>query len=220
MRDVALHVLDDDLGWLARGRDGDRSGLLDSSGDRRAFVAALHAKNERWVVGAAGLSRRVVTDLLEWTGAEVATYHATLDLTARSRVFWAGPGVVPLWFDLARDLTERWVHQRHIRDAVGRPGHHDRLLPEVLGTFVWAFPHQYRADAPRGTVVHLDMRPAGSWTLTDGATGWVLGQGPADAPALLRMAPEVAWRQLTGLSVGAQNRELEGPAGLSDRSST
>ena len=26
VKDVALHLLDDDLGWLSRGRDGDRAG--------------------------------------------------------------------------------------------------------------------------------------------------------------------------------------------------
>src|SRR5690349_6796550 len=49
VKDVALHLLDDDLGWLSRDRDGDTSGLLDASGDYRQFVAALDAKNQRWV---------------------------------------------------------------------------------------------------------------------------------------------------------------------------
>ena len=29
VKDLALHILDDDLGWLSRGRDHDRSGRLD-----------------------------------------------------------------------------------------------------------------------------------------------------------------------------------------------
>ncbi len=46
VKDIALHVLDDDLGWLSRGRDGDLSGLLDDTGDYQTFVAALAAKNQ------------------------------------------------------------------------------------------------------------------------------------------------------------------------------
>jgi hypothetical protein len=40
----------------------------------------------------------------------------TVELTRASSVYWAGP--VPLWFDLAREFTERWVHYRQIQDAV------------------------------------------------------------------------------------------------------
>src|SRR5438874_1536336 len=54
VKDVALHLLDDDLGWLSRGRDGDRSGLLSTDGDYRSFVQSLDDKNERWVVGSEG----------------------------------------------------------------------------------------------------------------------------------------------------------------------
>ena len=216
VKDVTLHLLDDDLGWLSRGRDNDRSGLLDDTGSYRQFVAALDAKNQRWVDGAAGLSRRVLRDLLEWSGTQVDQYFAPLDLREPSRVVWAGSGPVPLWFDLARDLTERWVHQQQIRDAVHIPGNHDRFLPEVLRTFVWAFPHQYQAEAAPGTTVQLDCGPTGgAWLLTRDATRWVLDESTARSPAAtLHMAPQVAWRQLTGLPVSAGQYATEGDKNL------
>ena len=122
------------------------------------------------------------------------------------------PGPVPAWFDLARDFTERWVHQQQIRDAVRMPGRHDRFLPEVLHTFVWAFPHQYRPEAAPGTTVQLDFgRIGGSWILTRQARRWVLDEGTAQWPAAtLRMAPRVAWRQLTGLPVTAGQYAAQG----------
>src|SRR6478752_4715643 len=80
VKDLALHLLDDDLGWLSRGRDGDRSGLL-SIDDRVAFLDALNAKNQRWVDGAHQLSRPVVIDLLDWAGREMDAYYASMDLT-------------------------------------------------------------------------------------------------------------------------------------------
>jgi uncharacterized protein (TIGR03083 family) len=216
VKDVALHLLDDDLGWLSRGRDRDRSGLLDDSGDYRQFVAALDAKNQRWVDGASGLSHRVVQDLLEWSGRQVGQYHASLDLREPSGVIWAGPGAVPVWLDLARDLTERWVHQQQIRDAVRMPGRHDRFLPDVLHTFVWAFPYQYRPEAAPGTTVQLDFgQLGGCWILTRETTRWVLDEGTARWPAAaLRMAPQVAWRQLTGLRVSAGQYAAEGDESL------
>ncbi len=127
-----MHLLDDDLGCLSRGRDGDLSELLSTDGDYRDFVRALDAKNDRWVVAADGLSRRMVLDLLRWSGHQVDEYYASLDLAVPSGVIWASKGSVPRWFDMCRDLTERWVHQQHIRDAIGKPGEHHRFLPDVL----------------------------------------------------------------------------------------
>jgi Mycothiol maleylpyruvate isomerase N-terminal domain len=212
VKDVALHLLDDDLGWLSRGRDGDMTGLLPTDGDYREFVRSLDAKNERWVVGAVGLSRRVVVDLLRWTAGEVHEYHASLDLEGPSGVIWASGGTVPRWFDLCRDLTERWVHQQHIRDAVGQPGEHDRFLPEVLGTFVWAFPHQYEAEAPTGTTVQIGLGTGGTWHLVRSSDCWKLQPGPASYPAAtLNLHETDAWRQLTGLQVAEDAISTDGP---------
>jgi hypothetical protein len=215
VKEVALHLLDDDLGWLSRARDHDRSGLLPRMDDHAAFVRSLDAKNEAWVVGAGGLSRRVVVDLLAWSGDEVAAYHDGVDLDGRGDVLWAGGDVVPAWLDLGRDLTERWVHQQHVRDAVGQPGDHHRFLPAVLRTFVWAFPHQYAAVADDGTTVQLDLDVGGTWTLTRTRTTWVLDEAVAARPAAtLAMPASVAWRQLTGLPVDAGDIRADGDPSL------
>ena len=202
VKDVALHLLDDDLGWLSRGRDLDLAGLLPTDVDYRDFVRSLDAKNERWVVGAEGLSRRLVTGLLCWSGSQVDDFYASLDLKGASTVIWAADGGVPRWFDLQRDLTERWIHQQQIRDAVDQPGRHDRFLPSVLKTFVWAFPHQYRVEAEEGTTVRVNLGVGGKWTLTRRRQGWELDPGvPEEAAAAIEMSDEAGWRQLTGLGV-------------------
>ena len=211
VKDVALHLLDGDLTQLSIGRDGELSGLLDTSGDYRAFVAALDAKNQRWVEAAHVLSPRVVTGLLRWSGEQVGQHYATVDLTGPAYVSWASDGTVPLWLHLAREMTERWVHQQHIRDAVGLPGDHARFLPAVLATFVWAFPHQYRPVAAPGTAVQLDFGDGSRWQLIRASGGWELDEGTAPGPvAALRMPPRLAWRQLTGLPVPAGGYRTEG----------
>ena len=116
VKDLALHLLDDDLGWLSRGRDGDRTGLL-STCDHGSFVEALAAKNQRWIDGAAGLSMPVIIGLLEWAGGAMDVYYSTMDLEGDGQVSWASDGRVPMWFDIAQDLTERWVHQMQMREA-------------------------------------------------------------------------------------------------------
>lgn len=156
-------------------------------------------------------------DLLRWSGDEVGRHHDVLDLTAPSTVVWAAHGDVPCWFDLARDLTERWVHQQHIRDAIGRPGDHARLLPRVLRTFVWAFPHQYRAPAPDGTAVEVDLDTGGCWALVRDGDRWTLREGGPRCPAArLGMAAPIAWRQLTGLPVPDEQVALDGDRSLVD----
>src|SRR5215204_840772 len=46
VKDIALHILGEELGWLSRGRDGDPTGLLDEQLDHRAFVQVLDEKNQ------------------------------------------------------------------------------------------------------------------------------------------------------------------------------
>jgi mycothiol maleylpyruvate isomerase-like protein len=211
VKDVALHLLDGDLTQLSIGRDGHLAGLLDTGADYREFVAALDAKNQRWVQSAHVLSPRVVTGLLRWSGEQVGQYYATVDLHGQAIVSWASDAPVPRWLDIAREMTERWAHQQHIRDAVSQPGDHARFLPAVLATFAWAFPHQYRPDATPGTAVQLDYGSGGRWRLTRASEAWDLDEGTAPrAAAALRMPPQLAWRQLTGLPVPAGGYRTEG----------
>ena len=216
VKDVALHLLDDDLGWLSRGRDGDPSGRL-AMEDHAGFADALAAKNQRWIDGARGLSLRVVAELLEWTGRQMDAYYDSMDLHGEGRVSWAGDGPVPLWFDIAQDLTERWVHQMQMREAVGRvEGYAQRYLPTVLRTFVWALPHQFRVESPIGTTVQIDLASGGVWTLTcEGDARWNLHEGVAAGPAATATFDDAAgWRWLTGAPVPASGVKLAGRPAL------
>jgi uncharacterized protein (TIGR03083 family) len=214
VKDVALHILDDDLGWLSRGRDGDLDGLIPMDGDYRDFVKALDQKNQRWVDASRGLSRRLVLELLAWSGERVADYHDTLPLSEPAGVIWAG-GQVPGWLGLGRDFTERWVHQQQIREAVGTPGAHFRYLPAVLSTFVWAFPHQYQPEVDSGTVINLDFGGEARWHLVRGDGGWDLVDGLADrSDAAISTDMDSAWRQLTGAATPVGAVMTSGPAQL------
>jgi uncharacterized protein (TIGR03083 family) len=218
VKDVALHLLDNDLGWLSRSRDRDTSGRLDMSGVYADFVTALDRKNQSWVDGAHGLSRRVVCDLLEWSGREVEAYHGSIDMLTPRTVIWASHDPVPAWFDLARDLTERWVHQQQIRLAVGVEGHHgEKYLSVVIRTFIWAFQCQYRPVAEVGTQVALDIADAGSWTLARTDDGWEIDEGSCGSPAArVMMSADAAWRSLTGAAVDPLEITNEGQVELTE----
>jgi uncharacterized protein (TIGR03083 family) len=215
VKDIALHLLDVDLSWVARDRDRDRTGLIPVPADHEGFVRGLGERNQRWVDGTQNLSPRLITDLLGWSGEQLDAHLGTIDLASPSSVYWAGD--VPLWFDLAREFTERWVHYRQIREAVGPDELPDEFLPLVLRTFVWGFPHQYRAPAPAGTTVAVEVPGIGAWVLTRTATGWSLDEGEAAAQATgLRMNGEAAWRLLTGAPYDTSQIQLWGDPALAE----
>lgn len=212
VKDVVLHLLGGELSWLARNRDGERAGVVPMDAGHSEFVRGLDLHNQRWVDAARMLSPRLIIDLLQWSGEQLDECLSTVNLTQSSSVYWAGEA--PLWFDLAREFTERWVHYRQILEAA-RPGPHDsqddEYLPLVLRTFVWGFPHQYRAPAPDGTTVAVEIDNVGSWTLVRTGSEWAIREGQAAAPAAsLRMTGDAAWRLLTDACYDAAGVQLSG----------
>ena len=154
VKDVALHLLGDDIAVLSGQRDNFRSGV--SARNWPELVARLNEVNDLWVRASQRLSPRLLADLLAFTGPQVSAHFESLDPYATGNVVsWAGPDPAPVWLDLAREYTERWHHQQHIRDAVGKAGLKEpRFFAPVLETFVRALPVTYRdTAAEEGTVV-------------------------------------------------------------------
>jgi uncharacterized protein (TIGR03083 family) len=205
VKDVALHVLGVDLGNLSVQRDGfiDASTAGPRGDEWEALVAFVADLNETWVRAARRLSPRLLCELLAVTGEMIAAYFGTLDLLAMGHpVSWAGPHPAPVWLHVAREYTERWVHQQQIRDALALPGFDDpQYVAPVLAAFVHALPHTLRhSGAVPGTRVRLTIRgPAGgSWVALRMEDRWVLGQaddGPATATVTVDQ--DLAWRLFT-----------------------
>jgi uncharacterized protein (TIGR03083 family) len=208
VHDVALHLLGGDAGILSRQRDGYRpqEAAVASWGE---LVAFIDAHNEQWITATRRLSPRLVVDLLAFTGPQVTGYFLSRDpLAPGAPVSWAGAGPAPVWLDLAREYTERWLHQQHIREAVGAPLlDQPHYLAPVLATFVHALPVAYEATAaPDGTAVVLTISGAagGEWALRREGAEWRLYQGrSAGAAATITLAADTAWRLFTrGISSG------------------
>jgi uncharacterized protein (TIGR03083 family) len=205
VRDVALHLLADDLGVLSRQRDEHRPLAPDPGESLPVFLNRI---NDEWVQATRRLSGRVIVDLLRWSGEQTYDCVARLDLLALGGpVSWAGPDPAPRWLDVAREYTERWVHQQQIREAVGVPVLDDaRWLGPVLATFARALPQTYAGvDAPVVTAIALTLTGSGggTWTVVRGEAGaWELFEGRpegADLPpaAEARMSTDTAWRLFT-----------------------
>jgi uncharacterized protein (TIGR03083 family) len=218
VKDVALHLLGGDVGILSRGRD-EFSIPGEPVAGWDGLVTLVNTLNETWVTATRRVSPRLLCDLLRFTGTQAHTYFASLDPYAISNpVSWAGPEPAPRWFDVAREYTERWHHQQHIRDAVGKPGLTEpRYLRPVLETFVRALPHTYRTiDAPNGTRVVLSIagEAGGRWLLLRRQRKWQLYQDNDQEPhAELVLLADIAWRVFTkglGLQEAQQHVIMRG----------
>jgi uncharacterized protein (TIGR03083 family) len=217
VKDVAAHLLGGDVGILSRGRDGFRAGgPLRDYGD---LVELVNRLNDQWVLAAGRMSPRVLRELLAFTGPRVEAYFASLDLGAvGGPVNWAGPDPAPVWFDIAREFTERWHHQQQIRDATGHPPLYDpHFLSPVLDTFARALPHHFRhTAAPEGTVVKFAIsgEAGGVWFLqkvihAHPGRGWELGlEADARPAAEVTLPQDAAWRMFTKGIDGDQARAL------------
>lgn len=200
VKDVVAHLLDDDLRRLSSNRDG-QPPPEDGPGDYASLVAWINRMNAQWIAAARRLSPRVLVDLLEVTGPQVVELFRSRDPFARAHwaVAWAGEAESPHWFDVGRDYTERWLHQQHVREAVGAPLLSGRVwLGPVLELFVRAVPFALRGFVRTpGTAVHVAItgEAGGDWTVQRVEAGWALSAGAAPgAAASVRLSDDTAWR--------------------------
>jgi uncharacterized protein (TIGR03083 family) len=197
--EVALHLLDGDLRNLSRRRDG--VGPAPAPGE--SLLDFINRLNNEWMRVGQRLSSRVLCELLAAMGPPLFGYLASLDpLALGGPVSWAGGEPAPVWLDVAREYTERWHHQQHIRDAVGKPGQTERrFLYPVLATFVHALPVAFEGVAASpGTAVqlHITGDAGGDWTILREQECWQLYTGAPDAPqARVTLDQGLAWRLFT-----------------------
>jgi uncharacterized protein (TIGR03083 family) len=200
VRDVALHILGGDLSNISRRRDNAEVTTWSAREDPGAFLARL---NQQWVDAARHFSPRLIVELLGISGGPLFAYFDTLDSAVLGeRVSWAGPGPAPVWLDLAREYMERWIHQQHIRDAVGRAGQTEqRFVQPVIAASMHALPEtmQKHAGHQRETVViEIDGSAPGTWSVVGDGQGWQLFEGAAqDAATRIKIASNEWWRVVT-----------------------
>jgi uncharacterized protein (TIGR03083 family) len=213
LKDIVAHLLADDLGRLSGGRDRYTGTRFEPSGERpfeAELLEFINQRNELWVDAARRLSPAVLIDLLRWSGHETQRYFESLDPDAQASigVSWAGESESANWFDLARELTERWLHQQQIREAADVPAFCDpQIFVPVLDTFVRALPHTFRDthadDGTHVSVVILAPQPAPDpwsleYSLLRRAGVWELLQPvEAEADASVSMDGDTAWRVFT-----------------------
>lgn len=213
VRDMVAHLLDTDIRLLSYGRDHlvrDTSHPAPTTYEE--LVALLNRLNAEWVTAARRISPPTLIAFLEIVAPQTHTFLQSLDPYALSgvSVAWAGESQSFNWFDIAREYTEKWHHQQHIREAVGAPLLIERRwLEPVLDTFLRGLPHTYReVTAPDGTTLMVEITgEAGDiWALLRDNGRWSLYRGrPESATAHIQIDQNLAWRLFTK---GASKEEV------------
>ncbi|MBE2270190.1 MAG: maleylpyruvate isomerase N-terminal domain-containing protein [Anaerolinea sp.] len=201
VRDVALHILGDDMGLLSNLRDHDSPpGKFDAFDD---LVAYINARNAVWVEATRRLSRHLLLAQLTFTGAQWVEYATSVDPeTPAGPIGWTGNAQDSMGLHLARELTEYWMHHQHICEAVVVTSLKDaRYLHAVLGTFIHCLPRTYaHVEAPPDTLVKVVItgEGGGEWHLVREVERWRL-YADTDLPptSTVTLDTDTAWRLFT-----------------------
>ena len=204
VKDVAAHLLDGNLRALSMSRDGFFGETPENIHSYQDLVSYLNELNRTWVQAMKRVSPGIIIDLLESSGKDYVKHLETLPPfeNALFSVAWAGQETSPNWFHIAREYTEKFLHQQQIRDAVNKPG---IMTDELFGTFmevvVQAFPHTFRdVEAESGTVITLEITSevGGSWSIIKTKDNWELTyQRPANPTSLVTLSPDTAWKLIS-----------------------
>jgi uncharacterized protein (TIGR03083 family) len=211
---LCTHLAGDDLGFLARHRDGYRGTPGPDHASEEEFVTWLDAMQDAWVTGTRRMSPRVVTDLLAWSGPQVAETLRAQDPSARTAsVSWAGTGPVPVWLDQLRELSEYWIHRQQLLQAVDRPSDlRADLAGPVIDGLRWAYPFRLGQvpGEPGDTVTISVSGPVDrTWFLVATPAGWEFRDQPGSrGVAAMSVTTEQAWRGLTSNLPAAERSRI------------
>lgn len=217
VKDIAAHLLDGNIRTLSFSRDGYFGEKPENIHSYNDLVAYLNQLNHRWTDAAKRMSPRVLTQLLESTGKQYCRHLTKLDpySDAVFSVAWAGQEVSPNWFHIAREYTEKFLHQQQIRDAVGQQAlFTKKLYRPFLDTFMQALPYTYRhVAAEQGTIVSVTVtgKAGGQWNIVKNEKEWEFIHKTKQEPAAaVKIDPYDAWKLFSkGMSPAEAETKVE-----------
>jgi hypothetical protein len=210
VKDVAAHLLDGNYRRIALHRDQWALSPDKPIETYTGLVQYLNDLNADWVKAAKRLSPRIITDLLESTNEDVYAIFKGLNpfAIATYPVSWAGEDRSYNWFDLAREYTERWLHQQQIREAMGNNALLNKMFYyPFLTIFMHGWPVAVKAEAKEGAVLKavITGEGGGEWYLgvdSSAAAGgkWILQKAMDENGTLTNVLAEtiidgnIAWK--------------------------
>lgn len=200
VKDVAAHLLDSNVRVLSIFRDN-YFGEQPYINSKQALIDFLNGLNADWVKAMKRVSPAMLIFLLELTGAPFCDYFKSVDPFGKSvlAVDWAGETESENWMEIAREYTEKWLHQQQIRAAIHDSGLMSReLYYPFIDIFMLALPHTYRnVTAVNGTSIKITVTSeiGGSWVLSRVNDTWVLSKETVETPSTtILIDPDTAWK--------------------------
>jgi uncharacterized protein (TIGR03083 family) len=195
--DLFAHVVGDTLGRVSGLRDDSDRVMTDPNETLGRFIDRT---NDRWVIGAKRLSSQLMIELAAWAGEIHDELWLSKDMHEPGLgVSWAGVDPAPVWFDAAREISEYWVHERQLREAVGNSDMGEPSLDTVLDVFARGLPYTLgRADLGDTKSVSITVVDSEvSWSLERKGERWWFVAGSSAADARLSFGGELLWRRWT-----------------------
>lgn len=150
VKDVVAHLLDGNMRILSGLRD-DHPIPGPEINSYKDLVTHINALNAEWVKAMKRISPEVLISLLKFTSEPIYEYYTSLELFAKAKyaVAWAGETESTNWMHIARDYTEKFLHQQQIRAATKRPGiiTSEYFIP-FIDVCMYAMPHTLKNIKP------------------------------------------------------------------------
>ena len=200
VKDIASHLLDGNLRTLSISRDKYFGEIPENINSYSDLINFLNQLNMTWTNATKRLSPAVLINLLESTGKEFCEHIQSLNPLENAvfSVAWAGEETSLNWFHIAREYTEKFLHQQQIRDAVGKQALFTKeLFYPFINTFAQALPHTYReTKAPVNTIVTLIVNTeiGGQWSIIKKENDWqFVDSFEEKATSIIKINPQDAW---------------------------
>ncbi|MBC7885775.1 MAG: maleylpyruvate isomerase N-terminal domain-containing protein [Saprospiraceae bacterium] len=200
VKDVVAHLLDGNIRVLSMLRDH-YYGEQTNATTYPDLVDYLNGLNADWVKAMKRVSPTMLIYLHEMTGPSYCSYYKSLQPfdTSPFAVNWAGETQSTNRMHIAREYTEKWLHQQQIRDAIGNT---DLMTKEFFYPFIDIFmmglPHTYRnISVPNGTVIKLTISSeiGGFWFLMRSDHEWNLQKSNTSTPSVeIIIDPDTSWK--------------------------
>jgi Mycothiol maleylpyruvate isomerase N-terminal domain len=200
VKDVVAHLVDGNIRLLSILRDN-YFGEIQTINSNQDLIDFLNGLNADWVKAMKRVSPQMLIFLHEITGQPFCNYLKTLKPFDKSpiSVDWVGETESKNWMEIAREYTEKWLHQQQIRDAVNKPALMNReLFFPFIDISMLALPHTYRTiEAAEGITVKVTVTTdiGGSWMLMRSNGNWTLTKDNAQtATAEIVIDPDTSWK--------------------------
>lgn len=195
VKDIAAHLLDGNIRGLSTSRDH----FFGLAPKDEPLLDFLNRINAEWVLAMKRCSPALLVELLRHTGQHLSAHYASLDPDAPAifPVAWAGESVSLNWMHLAREYTEKFLHQQQIRQASSQPSLvNSPFFSPFIQTFMQALPYTFRhTHAAENSIVSVCVtgNTGGEWGIRRQNEQWSFtNSGSADARVIID--PETAWQ--------------------------